>query len=87
MSPASMTKTEVQFRQRIGLLTDGGKARLVDYDLAELAALDRPRFLRVMETATDRFLEASQVPTRKGRLVLSLWELVEQVIRETAPPA
>lgn len=87
MTPANMTKPEVQFRQKIGLITEGGLARLVDYDLADLAILDRPRFLEVIRLATERFLAASEVTTTRARSVPSLRELVEQAIRETAPPA
>jgi hypothetical protein len=52
-------------------LTDKGAARLLDYELAELARHDPARFELTMLTATDAFLALAGI----GRSP-SLWETV-----------
>ena len=57
------------------VLTDDGQARLLDYELAELAAADRARFELVMLAATDAFLALATLD--RGP---SLWEIVAATI-------
>jgi hypothetical protein len=58
-------------------LTDDGQARLLDYELADLARSDRGRFELAMLSATDAFLALAAI----GRQP-SLWETVAATLTD-----
>jgi hypothetical protein len=67
------TLEETRFRERIGLLTEAGKARLLDYELHELARTNPAGFELAMLEATEAFQRKVQV----GKAP-SLWETVSE---------